>query len=447
MAVSRLYSMARMTVASAPGTGTISLGVAVASFLTFALAGVSNGETVAYTIEDGAEREVGFGVYTSAGLTLTRNVRDSTNGGAAINASANAEVFITPAAEDLPWWVDGTVYSFIGTAAVPLTNDGAALGSTTNRWSDLFLADGGVINFNGHTITHSSGLLTINDDLTVTQGTAGATTAFTTANSDNTNAASNSNIIISTGGASGGDPLINWNISGTTNYYMGLDNSVSDRLMISTSSALASPIATFTSTPRVGINQPDPEALVHVSASANSAVQSVILMENDSASTLWWLGPQRSGAGTSFMIGDGAPADTGNLHISTAGAVAFPNISTTASAANAFLDSGASNNLLRSTSSIKYKKNMKPIVVAEAESILKGLRPFVYNSTAQADDPTREFFGLGAEDVAAIDTRLVHFDADGQPDSVQYERVNLLMIPVVQSLLERVKILEGRAVP
>lgn len=45
----------------------------------------------------------------------------------------------------------------------PYTNDGAVLGSGTLMWSDLFLASGGVINFNNGnaTITHSAGLLTI----------------------------------------------------------------------------------------------------------------------------------------------------------------------------------------------------------------------------------------------------------------------------------------------
>ena len=46
-------------------------------------------------------------------------------------------------------------------APVPSTSDGAALGSATLQWSDLFLASGAVLNFsNGNvTITHSSGAL------------------------------------------------------------------------------------------------------------------------------------------------------------------------------------------------------------------------------------------------------------------------------------------------
>lgn len=94
-----LANLARMTTATT-GTGTITLGSAATGFLTFAAAGVANGITVSYAIEDGNDREVGRGVYTSSGTTLTRSVVNSTNGGAAISLSGSAEVFITGLAED-----------------------------------------------------------------------------------------------------------------------------------------------------------------------------------------------------------------------------------------------------------------------------------------------------------------------------------------------------------
>lgn len=96
-----LFNLAKMTTATT-GTGTITLGSAVSSFLTFAQAGVTDGATVTYAIEDGSNREIGRGVYTSAGTTLTRTVLKSTNSNAAINLSGTAQVFITAAAEDFP---------------------------------------------------------------------------------------------------------------------------------------------------------------------------------------------------------------------------------------------------------------------------------------------------------------------------------------------------------
>lgn len=102
MAVVEAYNLAKVTTATT-GTGTITLGSAVSGFLTFAGAGVKNGETVSYGIRDGSNSEVGRGVYTSSGATLTRSVLTSTNSNSAINLSGSATVFITPLAEDLSY--------------------------------------------------------------------------------------------------------------------------------------------------------------------------------------------------------------------------------------------------------------------------------------------------------------------------------------------------------
>ena len=49
------------------------------------------------------------------------------------------------------------------TALYPATSDGSALGSATKMWSDAFLADGGVVNFNnGATVlTHTTANLDV----------------------------------------------------------------------------------------------------------------------------------------------------------------------------------------------------------------------------------------------------------------------------------------------
>jgi hypothetical protein len=96
----KLYNLAKMSTATT-GTGTITLGSAVSSFLTFAQAGVLNGEIISYGIKDGTNREVGYGVYTSAGTTLTRTVINSTNSNNPISLSGGAEVFITALRDDL----------------------------------------------------------------------------------------------------------------------------------------------------------------------------------------------------------------------------------------------------------------------------------------------------------------------------------------------------------
>jgi len=82
------------------GTGTITLGSAVAGFQTFADAGVANAETVRYTIEDGAAFEIGTGTYTSSGTTLSRALIESSTG-SLLNLSGSAIVYVTAAAQDL----------------------------------------------------------------------------------------------------------------------------------------------------------------------------------------------------------------------------------------------------------------------------------------------------------------------------------------------------------
>jgi len=93
--MAKLYNLARMTTATA-GTGTITLGSAVSGYLSFAAAGVSNGETVTYGIKDGSNSEIGEGVYTASGTTLTRSVIKSTSSDTAISLSGSAEIFVTP---------------------------------------------------------------------------------------------------------------------------------------------------------------------------------------------------------------------------------------------------------------------------------------------------------------------------------------------------------------
>lgn len=97
-----LANRARMSTATT-GTGTITLGSAVIGYQSFSDAGIIDGNTVRYAIDDGDNWEIGTGVYTASGTTLTRNVSESSNSGSPINLSGTAFVFLTAGAEELQY--------------------------------------------------------------------------------------------------------------------------------------------------------------------------------------------------------------------------------------------------------------------------------------------------------------------------------------------------------
>lgn len=98
-------------------------------------------------------------------------------GSAAWDYSAASGIFKTPTGGAI---FGGSSNKFTN-AISPNSSDGAALGTTSLMWSDLFLASGGVINWNNGvtTLTEASGVLTVagsgTGDLRVT--TAGTNTA------------------------------------------------------------------------------------------------------------------------------------------------------------------------------------------------------------------------------------------------------------------------------
>lgn len=75
---------------------------------------------------------------------------------------------------------------------------------------------------------------------------------------------------------------------------------------------------------------------------------------------------------------------------------------TTASGANVFTD--ASGRLLRSTSSERYKDILAPLELDDARyDDAMALKPIVYRSTADADNPAYHYYSFSAEELGAYD--------------------------------------------
>jgi hypothetical protein len=168
-----------------------------------------------------------------------------------------------------------------------------------------------------------------------------------------------------------------------------------------------------------------------------------------------------------------------HFRIGTAGSINFDSIGTTASAANAFLDGASANNLLRSTSSIRYKKDIETLESERADNFVLNARPVWYRSLADADRKEWGWYGLIAEEVAEIEPRLVHWayadsdyekvvveaeerdekgevtkearterqlkaDAKLKPDGVQYDRLAVLLLDVVKRQQKTIESLKAR---
>jgi hypothetical protein len=118
--------------------------------------------------------------------------------------------------------------------------------------------------------------------------------------------------------------------------------------------------------------------------------------------------------------------------ISATGSVQFHTIGTTAAAANAVLDSASSNNLLRSTSSLAWKRDVEPVDIEHSRRLMT-VRPIWYRSKAPADDPAHSFWGFAAEDVAAADPRMAIWGYREE----DYEDVEVELRPATPEVRDR----------
>ena len=148
----------------------------------------------------------------------------------------------------------------------------------------------------------------------------------------------------------------------------------------------------------------------------------------------------------------------------------------------------SSGNIARSTSSIRYKKDVETLESQYADAFVAQVRPVWYRSKSGADNANWGWYGLIAEEVAEIDPRLVHWgypmktvehepaveakeavfdeegnevepavqaqeatykevpdtDAELQAEGVQYDRLTVLLLDVVKRQNESIKALEAR---
>ncbi|HYE17351.1 MAG TPA: hypothetical protein VEA69_02845 [Tepidisphaeraceae bacterium] len=172
-------------------------------------------------------------------------------------------------------------------------------------------------------------------------------------------------------------------------------------------------------------------AATTIQVKATSSIRFQIDTDADGTESFYF----RNGAGSDVITIDetGTPTLNGELFIA--------GHTTTGSAANAFIDS-ANGRVLRSTSTLRAKRDLRDISLDEAYRLL-AVRPIAYRSR-MAHDGDREFYGFGAEPVAETLPILVDYGTDGQPNYVEYDRVVAPLLRLVQDLERRIRELEAR---
>ena len=130
--------------------------------------------------------------------------------------------------------------------------------------------------------------------------------------------------------------------------------------------------------------------------------------------------------------------------------------STTGAAANVSI--GSNGHFQRSTSSAKYKTDIETLEDSYADALLN-IRPVWYRSTCDTDDPAHSLWGFIAEEVAAIDPRLVqyktteavvqedgsleHVPCDPEPEGVSYDRFVPHLLNLIKRQNARIETLEA----
>ena len=155
---------------STTGTGTITLGSAVGGFQTFAQGGILNGNSVRYTIINGNNWEVGTGVYTHSGTTMSRSYEESSTG-SLLNLAGESEVFITTSATDIENLGNRSIDYFYFTATSGQT---AFTGNDDNSNQLAFFEDNVLVFLNGIVLEGGSTDYSVSGGDTVTL-TTGAT--------------------------------------------------------------------------------------------------------------------------------------------------------------------------------------------------------------------------------------------------------------------------------
>jgi len=154
-----------------------------------------------------------------------------------------------------------------------------------------------------------------------------------------------------------------------------------------------------------------------------------------------------SGATYSLQTG-GSAGITGDLH--ALGYIYNPGRATTSSAANVYMNS-STGLIALVTSSLRYKTEVNPITIPNDSILALSPKTFYDKGDVERNNNSTtglpRILGIIAEEVAQIPVLkdlLVNYDDQQRPDSINYDRIAIAMIPLLQDLTKRVATLESK---
>jgi len=138
-----------------------------------------------------------------------------------------------------------------------------------------------------------------------------------------------------------------------------------------------------------------------------------------------------------YTAADGGTNPTERARIESGGNINLNSVvynNTTVNAANMFLNSGPTHQIYRSTSSIRYKTNVETIEDSYSAALLQ-CRPVWFRSLCGGDNKEHGYWGFIAEEVAAIDPRLVFWTTTETTQNENGESTTVdLETPIVEGV-------------
>lgn len=221
-----------------------------------------------------------------------------------------------------------------------------------------------------------------------------------------------------------------------------------------TLNAVASGTADTAITYHVGLKQTTTETTIYGNESTDAILQ-IFADQGDDNADKWRIRVTNSSGSsptTSFLhienYATGAWVDTAVLGgYSSGGPVAYlpgSNVQTTALSANVNTSNATYNGYLaRSTSSRKYKTNIRKLPPVFSGELLMKLEPVLFNSLCEIDPKDVDYVGFIAEDLYDLGASpFLFYDESGKPDGVQYDRLVVSLVSAYQEMERRLKKLE-----